>query len=80
VVPTLLYRVRTAYALLWVQEALDVLPFSWDDLGDVAWETLNRSLSQAFGTDKAHWTIALGLLETWSATLPELIDTTNMLV
>jgi hypothetical protein len=75
----LLRRLAGMGSVPWAQEAIDVLAVRWDDLGVGAWKCVNRQLAEAFGDDKTLWTIALGLLETWSSTIPELISTTRTL-
>jgi hypothetical protein len=72
-------QLSTARQLSWADAALEVLPLTWDSMGTCAWGVLNARLTEAFGDDKASWTIAMGLLETWSSTIPELVATTRTL-
>jgi hypothetical protein len=72
----LLRRLKYATEAHWVDEMLELIPLKWDEVGPAVWKTVNARFAAAFGDNKDLWSVAVGLLETWSATLQELIDTT----
>jgi hypothetical protein len=64
----------------WLATALAIVPLQWDYLPAPAWAIIDQCFAQAFGSHTQPWTIAIGLLENWTGTLPELIDTALALV
>jgi hypothetical protein len=74
---TRLFRTKDPEA--WMPEALRLVPIEHGGLGPGAWHAVGECLMAEFGNDKKSWELALGLLETWSANLDELIETVRML-
>jgi hypothetical protein len=71
--------IHATQAESWMDEAMRLVPIEHVSLGAGAWAMLGRILHANYGDDKPTWELALGLLETWDATLAELLEAVNLL-